>query len=187
VKIGVLALQGAIAEHIDSLKKCNVDAIPVKKVTQLDDLDGLVIPGGESTTVGKLMVKYGFDLAINEHINRGMAVFGTCTGLILLAKDIDGSEQPRLGVMNIKVKRNAYGRQVDSFQTDIEIPVLGDKRFPAVFIRAPYIESVSGNTTVLSELDGKVVFAQEGKLLAAAFHPELTDDLRVHRYFLSII
>lgn len=187
MKIGVLSLQGAISEHADVLKALGCDVANVVKPEQLAGLDGLVLPGGESTAVGKLLERYGMDTVIRERVAGGMAVMGTCTGLILMAKEITGSSQPRLGLMDIKVLRNAFGRQVDSFEADVPIPEIGGEPFRAVFIRAPYIEEVKGDAKVLAEFEGKIVMARQGRLLACAFHPELTDDYRIHRYFLDIV
>lgn len=162
------------------------EGVPVKYVRDLEGLDGLILPGGESTTLGKLMAKHGLDAAIKERAEAGLPVYGTCAGLILLARDIPGSEQPRLGLMDITVKRNAYGRQVDSFETDLDIPALGETPFRAVFIRAPYIEAVGPGVEVLAEHGGKIVAARQGRYLVSAFHPELTGDPRLHAYFLEM-
>src|SRR5438105_12051272 len=187
MKIGVLALQGAFREHIEALRKLGVEAVEVRLPEQLEGLDGLIIPGGESTAIGKLAVKYGLQEAIRHYAQEGRPVYGTCAGMILLSKDV-GHDQPLLGVMNVKVERNAFGRQLDSFETDLDIPALGDKPFPAVFIRAPKIESVGDGVEVLAKLpDGTPVAARQGNMLITAFHPELTDDLRFHRYFLAAV
>jgi 5'-phosphate synthase pdxT subunit len=187
MKIGVLALQGAFREHIEALHKLGVEAVEVRLPEQLEGLDGLIIPGGESTAIGKLAVKYGLQEAIQRYAQQGNPVYGTCAGMILLSKDV-GRDQPLLGVMDVKVERNAFGRQLDSFETDLDIPALGDEPFPAVFIRAPKIESVSDGVEVLARLpDGAPVAAREGNMIVTAFHPELTDDLRFHRYFLAMV
>ncbi len=183
--IGILALQGDFAEHRTMLQQCGALSTLVRKPAELEAVDGLIIPGGESTTIGKLMVQSGLDRAIIERAQKGMPVFGTCAGMIVLAAEIEGSEQFRLGLMDIEVKRNAFGRQVDSFETPLSIPVLGKSDVPAVFIRAPYIASVGPEVNVLARHENKIVMAQQKHLLAAAFHPELTDDLRVHQYFLQ--
>lgn len=186
--IGVLALQGAFREHEKMLRACgdNIETRQVRLPGQLEDIDGLVIPGGESTTMGKLMIEYGLLDPIRERGGAGgMAIFGTCAGLIMLARDIAGSDQPRLGLMDMLVERNAYGRQVDSFEDQLDIPALGPEPFRGVFIRAPYILEVRNGVEVLASYDGKIICARQGKFLAAAFHPELTGDLRVHRYFLE--
>ncbi len=190
MKIGVLALQGDFAEHISMLKRLGVDIAEVRLPKHLDGLDGLIIPGGESTTIGKLAVAYNLMDALKQ-FGREHAVWGTCAGAIFLSKDVS-RDQPLLGLMDIKVQRNAFGRQVDSFETDLEIDelmrVTGTERpYHAVFIRAPLIESVHGNAKILSALDdGRIVAAQEGHLLATSFHPELTSDTRFHEYFISL-
>lgn len=178
-------MQGAVREHLRAMEKCGVEAVPIKKAAQMDDICGLIIPGGESTTVGKLMARYGFMEEITGRAGEGMAVFGTCTGLILLAKKISGRNQPVLGLMHITVDRNAFGRQIDSFEADLEVSGL-DKPFHAVFIRAPLIEETGPDVEVLCRMDGRIVMAREKKFLAAAFHPELTDDLRIHKMFLEM-
>jgi 5'-phosphate synthase pdxT subunit len=206
MKIGVLAAQGAFAEHIWVLKKLGVEASEVRLPRELDSLDGIIIPGGESTSIAKLMLDYRITDKLRDLIKKGLPAFGTCAGAILLAKnsaserlgavvksamkeDLVKARPERLGVMDICVRRNAFGRQVDSFETDLAIPVLGKKLFHAVFIRAPLIESVTeSKVEVLAKLpDGTIVAARQGKMLVAAFHPELTDDLRFHQYFLDIV
>lgn len=185
--IGVLALQGAFREHERMLQSCG-DRIITRQIRlprQLEDVDGLVIPGGESTTMGKLMIEYGLLDAIREFALKGKPIFGTCAGLIMLAKDIAGSEQPRLGLMDISVERNAFGRQIHSFEDDLDIPCLGTGPFPGVFIRAPYILDVKPGVEVLAWYGGKIVCARQGGFLVAAFHPELTGDTRMHQYFLK--
>jgi 5'-phosphate synthase pdxT subunit len=189
MKIGVLALQGAFAEHIAVLKKLKAEAIPVRLPQQLEGLDGLIIPGGESTTITKLMVHYKLKHKIIELAKNNFPIFGTCAGMIVLARELSssGGVEPT-GVMDIKVNRNAFGRQVDSFETEISIPVLGKKPLTGVFIRAPLIESVGKEAEVLARLsDGTIVAARQGKLLVCSFHPELTDDTRFHHYFLDIV
>ena len=191
MKIGVLALQGAFAEHIVLLSKLGVETAEVRLPAQLDDLDGLIIPGGESTTMGKLMVDYELLEPLRD-FGLAHAIWGTCAGTILLAKDAH-REQPLLNLMDITVERNAFGRQLDSFEAALDVSALkqdGDRSeaFHAVFIRAPIIESVSGDAkTLISLPDGRIVAAQEGHLLATSFHPELTGDTRFHEYFLSLI
>lgn len=187
MKVGILGLQGAIREHQWALERCGVQPVIVKYNQDLDGLAGLIIPGGESTTVGKLLVRYGMLEAIQEKVNQGMGIFGTCTGMILLAKEIKGSNQPRLGVMDLTIERNAFGRQIDSFETDLAIPALGDAPVHAVFIRAPYASAAGPDVDVLAKIGDKIVFARQGRHLAAAFHPELTEENRVHQYFLSMI
>jgi 5'-phosphate synthase pdxT subunit len=190
MKIGVLALQGDFEEHINMLKKIGVETAEVRLPRHLEGLDGLIMPGGESTTIGKMAVAYDLIKPLQE-FGKTHAIWGTCAGAIFLSKDI-GRDQPLLGLMDIKVQRNAFGRQVDSFETDLEIDDLlkatgTEHPYHAVFIRAPIIESVSGKAKVLSKLeDGRIVAAQEGHLLATSFHPELTEDTRFHEYFISL-
>ena len=187
MKIGVLAIQGDVIEHQAVLRRLGADEVEVRVPGDLAGVDGLIIPGGESTTIGKLMVQYGLDRAIPDAVQKGMAVYGTCAGMILLAKRASGGEPPLLRVMDIEVARNAYGRQVDSFETDLEVPVLGPPPLHAVFIRAPVIEEVGRGVEVLASLNGRPVLAREGRLLVSSFHPELAPDDRVHRYFLDVI
>ncbi len=188
MKIGVLASQGAFAEHIATLKKLDTEAVPVRLPGELRGVDGLIIPGGESTAISRLMSSYKLMDEIAAVARGSMPLFGTCAGMILMAKDISSNSTHSLGLMDIKVKRNAFGRQVDSFETELKIPVLGDKLYPAVFIRAPLIERCGNGVDVLARLaDNTIVAARQGKLLVTAFHPELTDDLRFHRYFLDIV
>jgi 5'-phosphate synthase pdxT subunit len=186
MKIGVLALQGAVREHLRLLEMAGADAVPVKRAEQLDDLDGLVIPGGESTTISKLMHKYDLVEPVKRMAEAGKPMFGTCAGLILLAKRIEGTDTHHLGLMDIAVERNAFGRQRESFEADLNIRGVAEN-FRAVFIRAPYITQVDDGVEVLSEIDGKIVAARQGHLLGAAFHPELTDDVRVHAFFVDMV
>lgn len=191
MRIGVLALQGDFAEHVTVLERVGAEAREVRLPAHLDGLDGLILPGGESTTIGKLMVDFGL-LEPLRAFGRDHAIWGTCAGAILLSKDAR-RPQPLLGLMDITVQRNAFGRQVDSFEADLDIPDLKqatgtDQPYRAVFIRAPIIESVHGEARALATLpDGRIVAARQGRLLATSFHPELTGDDRFHRYFLSLI
>jgi 5'-phosphate synthase pdxT subunit len=191
MKIGVLALQGDFAEHIAMLKRINVEAVEVRLPEHLKGLDGLIIPGGESTTIGKLAVAYKLMEPLKQFGQRH-AIWGTCAGAIFLSKDVSRN-QPLLGLMDIKVERNAFGRQVDSFEADLDVPELKqatgtNEDYHAVFIRAPIIESVSGDANVLASApDGRIVAAQQGHFLATSFHPELTNDTRFHKYFLSLV
>lgn len=187
MKIGVLALQGAFREHRLMLEGCGAQAVEIRKPKELDDVVGLVIPGGESTTIGKLMVEWGLMDKIKSRAKEGMAVYGTCAGMILLAKEIIGSDQPRLGLMDTVVQRNAFGRQRESFEADMNVPEFGEQPVRAVFIRAPYIESAGPGVKVMATVKEKVVIARQGKLLATAFHPELTNDNRIHKYFISMV
>lgn len=184
MKIGVLALQGAFREHIYSLEALDATAVAVRLPHQLDDLVGLVIPGGESTAIAKLMESYGFYEPILRRFHEGMAIWGTCAGAILIARSVaDGVPGQRsLELMDVEVRRNAFGRQVDSFEVDLAFADL-DHPFRGVFIRAPWIESVGEGVEVLAEHEGKAVAARQGRVLATAFHPELTGDPRIHRYF----
>jgi 5'-phosphate synthase pdxT subunit len=191
MKIGVLALQGDFSEHISLLKRLKVEASEVRLPEHLNGLDGLIIPGGESTTIGKLAVAYNLMEPL-QLFGQRHAIWGTCAGAIFLSKDI-GRDQPLLGLMDIKVQRNAFGRQIDSFETDLDIPELKQatstkEDYHAVFIRAPIIESVGGDAKVLATVpDGRIVAAQQGHLLATSFHPELTKDTRFHEYFLTLV
>ncbi len=187
MRIGVLAMQGAFAEHIAMLRKLKVEALPVRLPSELKGMDGLVIPGGESTSISNLITTYKLASEVRRLAKEGLPVFGTCAGMILLAREISDSDVEPLELMDITVRRNAFGRQKDSFEAELTIPVLGEKPFLGIFIRAPLIEQVNGKVEVLTRLDdGTIVAARQGKLLAAAFHPELTDDLRFHQYFLDI-
>ncbi|SEO79166.1 pyridoxal 5'-phosphate synthase glutaminase subunit PdxT [Paenibacillus sp. OV219] len=185
MKIGVLALQGAVAEHIRSIEAAGGEGIAVKRVEELDSLDGLIIPGGESTTIGKLMRKYGFIDAIRDFSQQGKPIFGTCAGLIVLAERIEGQEDAHLQLMDMTVARNAFGRQRESFETDLPIKGI-DEPVRAVFIRAPLIKEVAPSVDVLSMYNGEIVTARQGHLLASSYHPELTDDYRLHAYFLDM-
>lgn len=187
-KIGVLALQGAFAEHIAVLHRLGAEAFPVRLSSELHGLDGLVIPGGESTTISKLMRDYQLVGELRRLIANGFPVMGTCAGMILLAREVLGFDQPPLRVIDIKVRRNAFGRQVDSFEVDLEIPALGKEPFRGIFIRAPWIERVGDGVEVLAYLpSGTPVAVRERNLVVTAFHPELTTDHRFHHYFLSIV
>jgi len=186
VKIGVLALQGAFREHVYALEALDVGAVAVRLPGQLDGLAGLIIPGGESTAISKLMESYGFYEPIAERHAQGMAVWGTCAGAILIARDVvDGIEGQRsLALMDASVRRNAYGRQVDSFEADLGFAHIGGV-YRGVFIRAPWLESVGPHVEVLARHDGNIVAAREGNVMSTTFHPELTGDPRVHRYFIT--
>jgi 5'-phosphate synthase pdxT subunit len=195
-RIGVLALQGAFIEHVKVLRSLCVDAVEVRLPQDLENLSGLIIPGGESTTVGKLAVSYGLVEPIRELAESGSPVWGTCAGLIFLARTVEGIVQPLLGLMDVTVARNAFGRQVESFEAGISIPALDavsepDEKghpFHAIFIRAPVITAVGDGVEVLSRLDeAGIVAARQDNLLVTAFHPELTSDTRFHRYFLTMV
>ena len=190
MRIGVLALQGDFAEHLVMLRRLGAEAVEVRLPAQLAGLDGLIIPGGESTTFGKLAVHYGLLEPLREFAGR-KPVWGTCAGAIFISKDAH-RDQPLLQLMDITVERNAFGRQVSSFETDLDVPALrkvdpSGRPYHAVFIRAPLIESVQGQAQALARLeDGRIVAAQQGLLLATSFHPELTEDARFHQYFLQL-
>jgi 5'-phosphate synthase pdxT subunit len=186
MKIGVLALQGAVAEHIRMLELAGAEGIAIKRIEQLQDIDGIIIPGGESTTIGKLMRTYGFIDALKQFSQQQKPIFGTCAGLILIANEIAGQDQAHLQLMDMKVARNAFGRQRESFETDLAIEGIADD-VRAVFIRAPLIEEVGKDVRVLATYKGQIVAAQQGHLLAASYHPELTDDFRMHAYFINMV
>lgn len=186
MKIGVLALQGAVTEHIVSIEKAGTEGLPIKRVEQLDEVQGLIIPGGESTTIGKLMRKYGFIEAIRDFAGLGKPIFGTCAGMIVLAKRIAGGEPGHLELMDITVARNAFGRQRESFECDLEVKGINEP-VRAVFIRAPLINETGPNVDVLAVYKDEIVTAREGNLLVSSFHPELTEDYRLHQYFADMV
>jgi 5'-phosphate synthase pdxT subunit len=188
-RIGVLALQGDVAEHQRMLAEAGADSMAVKRAEQFDDVDGLIIPGGESTTIGKLLRRFEMLEPLRDRVREGLPVYGTCAGMILLANDIQdaGVDQPSIGGMDIAVRRNAFGRQRESFETDLPVPAIGGKPLHAVFIRAPLIDDVGDAVQVLATLpDGRAVAARQRNMLVSSFHPELTDDLRMHRYFIDV-
>ena len=186
VKIGVLALQGAVREHVKSVKACGAVAVVIKHKEELKDVDGLILPGGESTTMRRLIDKYDFMDSLKEFARQGKPMFGTCAGLILLAKNIVGYEAPHIGVMDITVERNSFGRQRESFEADLAINgVAAD--FPAVFIRAPHIVEAGEDVEILAKHNDRIVAAREGQFLGCSFHPELTDDSRLTEYFVQMV
>ena len=186
-KVGVLALQGDFAEHMKSLETIGAEPMEVRLPDDLVDIDALIIPGGESTTIARLMDVFGLTKGIKGRVKEGMPVWGTCAGMIVLARRLVEDRPQPLGLMDILVQRNAYGRQIDSFETEIPVPALGEKSFRAVFIRAPAIEEIGSAVEIIACLeDGQVVAAREGNVLVTAFHPELTSDTRFHSYFLSM-
>jgi 5'-phosphate synthase pdxT subunit len=188
MKIGVLALQGAFIEHIEILQKLGIAAVAVRLPSELKGLAGLIIPGGESTSILNLMNSYALFSPLQKLAQKDFPIWGTCAGMICLANKVDDSEMKTLAVMDINVRRNAFGRQVDSFETDLTVPALGKSPYHAVFIRAPIITVVGKSAEVLAALkDGTPVAARQGSLLATSFHPELTEDHRFHRYFLKIV
>jgi pyridoxal 5'-phosphate synthase pdxT subunit len=188
MKVGVLALQGDVREHLSALESTEASALEVKHADTLAGIDGLVIPGGESTTIGKLLDRFELLEPLRERVAGGMPLYGTCAGLILMATEIAGHQGAphRLGVLDVSVKRNAYGRQVDSFEADLQVDGLDD-RFRAVFIRAPEVESAGADVEILATWDDRPVLVRQGHLLASSFHPELTGDSRVHRMFVDMM
>ena len=189
MNVGVLALQGDVREHVDALRELGVDAKLVKLPRDTEDLQGLIIPGGESTTIGKLMVIFDLLEPIRQRIQSGkMAAWGTCAGMILLSKDVSEHDQPLLNVMDTRIQRNFFGSQLDSFEADVPICCIDGEPFPAVFIRAPTVESVGQNVEVLARLpsDGSIVAIQQDTMFATAFHPEIVSDRRLHQYFLTL-
>jgi len=186
MKIGVLSLQGAVIEHIRMLNKAGSEGVEVKRIEQLADIDGIIIPGGESTTIGRLMRIYGFIEGLQHFSNDGKPIFGTCAGLIIIAKEIIGQDESHLGLMDIKVARNAFGRQRESFETDLTIQGIVQP-VRAVFIRAPWIAEAGPGVQILATYQAQIVAAQQGHLLAASFHPELTDDFSMHSYFMQMV
>jgi len=196
LRIGVLGLQGDFEAHLKALQKAaealhfDVEGVVVKLPQHLNDLDGIILPGGESTTIGKLMVLYGLQEPVQQLINQGVPVWGTCAGLILLARETDNAlaGQPLLASMDIRVCRNAFGSQRESFETDLTVPELGEAPFHAFFIRGPSVEEVGPEVKVLATLDdGTIVAVRQGSLLGTAFHPEVTGDARFHNYFLRLV
>ena len=186
MKVGILALQGAVTEHIRSIELAGAEGVAVKRIEELDDIQGLIIPGGESTTIGKLMRKYGFIEAIRKFSAAGKPIFGTCAGLIVLAARIEGQDEAHLELMDMTVVRNAFGRQRESFETDLDIKGI-DERVRAVFIRAPLIRDVGHQVEILATHQDEIVTARQGNLLVSSFHPELTDDYRLHQFFVNMV
>jgi 5'-phosphate synthase pdxT subunit len=187
MRIGVLALQGDVVEHVSALDESGVDAVLVKTAEDLAGVDGLVIPGGESTTVMKLLDRFELAEPVIARTRDGMPLWGTCMGMIVVARDVTGTQQPTLGLMDISVRRNAFGRQNESAEVSLPIPALGSKDFPAVFIRAPWVERAGQAVEVLAERDGRAVMVRQENMLATAFHPELSRDRRVHEYFMRMV
>ena len=188
MKVGVLAVQGDFAEHISVLKRLAVTTVEVRLPEELDGLDALIMPGGESTSFSRLMGVYSLKEPIKEMARAGMPIWGTCAGMIMMARELAEAAPIPLGIMDIQVVRNSFGRQIDSFEADIQVPSLGSAPFHTVFIRAPAVSGVGKDVQVLARLpDGQPVAVQERKLLATAFHPELTNDLRFHQYFLRLV
>jgi 5'-phosphate synthase pdxT subunit len=186
-RVGILALQGDVPEHVRAAEQAGAAALLVRRAEALEAVDALIIPGGESTTIGKLMERYGLMEPIRERARAGMPILGTCAGLILLAREIEGSEQPRLGLLDVTVQRNAYGRQVESFETDVAVPALGAEPVRAVFIRAPKVTRTGPKVEVLAEAEGTPLLVRQGGLIGAAFHPEMAGEPRIHRFLLDQI
>lgn len=186
MKIGILGFQGAIVEHQQHIEKIGHEPVVVRYVEQLDEIDGIILPGGESTTIGKLLNRTGMMEPLREKIRDGLPAWGTCAGMILLAKELDNDDVTHLAVMEIAVKRNAYGTQIDSFDTHAVIPAVSGDELPLVFIRAPYITRVGKDVEVLCEVGGHVVAAREKNMLVTSFHPELTNNSAFHQYFASL-
>ena len=187
MKIGILAVQGAFREHEYILNHLGCETVLVKRIEHLDGIDGLVFPGGESTSMGRLMREYGLIEPIRDKAVSGMPMFGTCAGMILMANRMANGEDPHLSIMEMEVNRNSFGRQVDSFETELNMPAVGEAPFPAVFIRAPHIREISEDANVLATYEDRIVAVREGNLLAISFHPELTEDTRIHEYFLKMV
>ncbi len=185
--IGVLALQGDVVEHIAAMQRSGAQAIPVKTPAELERVVGLIIPGGESTTVMKLLDRFALAEPIVRRTRAGMPLWGTCMGMIVVAHDVVEMEQPSLDLIDISVRRNAFGRQNDSAEVDLAIPALGNDPFPAIFIRAPWIERAGPSVELLAKRDGHGVMVRQGNVLGTSFHPELTGDTRVHEYFLDMV
>ncbi|MBM7588385.1 5'-phosphate synthase pdxT subunit [Bacillus pakistanensis] len=186
VKIGVLGLQGAVREHVHSIESSGAEAVVVKKQEQLQEIDGLIIPGGESTTMRKLIDRYEFMEPLKAFVEAGKPMFGTCAGLIILAKQIVGYDTPHLGVMDVTVERNSFGRQKESFEADLDIANVAEN-YNAVFIRAPHIVEAGEDVEVLAKHNGRIVAARHGQFLGCSFHPELTDDHRLTGYFVKMV
>jgi 5'-phosphate synthase pdxT subunit len=188
VKIGVLGLQGDFREHVRALEDAGAAPVVVRRPDEIAEVDGLVLPGGESTTIGKLLDRFELLEPLRERAVGGMPVYGTCAGLILMAKDVTGPQDAphRLGIMDVSVRRNAYGRQVDSFEADLDVEGF-DEAFRAVFIRAPLVERAGEGVEVLASLDGRPVLVRQGRMLGSSFHPEMTGDNRVHQMFVEIV
>jgi pyridoxal 5'-phosphate synthase pdxT subunit len=184
--IGVLAYQGDVREHLRALAAAGADAVEVRTLADLDRVDGLVVPGGESTVIGKLADRYGLLEPLRQRARAGLPVLGTCAGMILLAREVEGPPQHLLGVLDVRVRRNAFGRQVASFEAEVDVKGLDGGPVPAAFIRAPWVADAGPEVEVLAELDGRVVAVRQGDLLATAFHPELCGDTRLHRWLVDL-
>lgn len=186
VKVGVLGLQGAVREHVRSIEESGAEAVVIKTKEQLEEVDGLIMPGGESTTMRRLIDKYDFMGSLKEFAQSGKPMFGTCAGLILMAKELVGYDQPHIGAMDVKVERNSFGRQRESFEAELDIAGVGGN-YPAVFIRAPHIVAAGENVEILAKHENRIVFAREGQFLGCSFHPELTEDHRITQFFINMV
>ena len=185
--IGVLALQGAFKEHVKMIESLGHKAIEIRKVEQLNNIDGIILPGGESTTIGKLLDDFQMKQVMANKIDKGLPVWGTCAGMIMLAKKIANSDITHIPIMDIEVVRNAYGRQLGSFSVNKKVEGIEGGDIPMVFIRAPYIKEVGANVSVLATVDNNIIAARQKNMFVTSFHPELTEDLRVHEYFINMI
>lgn len=186
--VGVLALQGNVLEHLRAMEEAGAESVPVKTLADLDRIDGLIIPGGESTTVMKLLERFELSEPLRERVKNGMPLWGTCMGLIVAAHEVAGMPgQPTLDLIDVTVRRNAFGRQAASAEMRLAIPEIGDEPFPAVFIRAPWIERTGPSVTTLASVDGHGVLVRQGHLLGSSFHPEMSPDRRIHAYFLAMV
>jgi 5'-phosphate synthase pdxT subunit len=185
-RIGVLAYQGDVREHLAILAEVGADGRQVRTPDDLGEVDGLIVPGGESTVIGKLAARYGMLGPLRERAVAGLPVFGTCAGMILLAREVEGPPQDLLGVLDVRVRRNAFGRQVASFEAEVDVKGLDGGPVPAAFIRAPWVAEAGPAVEVLAEVEGRVVAVRQGDLLATAFHPELTGERRLHRWFVDL-
>ncbi len=186
-RIGVLAYQGDVREHLAALAAAGADPVEVRTLADLEAVDGLVVPGGESTVIGKLAARYGLLEPLRERARAGLPVFGTCAGMIFLAREVEGPPQDLLGVLDVRVRRNAFGRQVASFEAEVEVKGIDGPPVSGAFIRAPWVADAGPEVEVLAEIDGKVVAVRQGNLLATAFHPELTGEVRLHRRLVDLV
>ena len=186
-RIGVLAYQGDVREHLAALEAVEAEGVEVRTLADLDGVDGLVVPGGESTVIGKLAARYGLLEPLRERAAAGLPVLGTCAGMIFLAREVEGPPQDLLGVLDVRVRRNAFGRQVASFEAEVDVKGLDGGPVAAAFIRAPWVAEAGPEVEVLAEVDAKVVAVRQGNLLATAFHPELTGEVRLHRWLVDLV
>ena len=186
-RVGVLAYQGDVREHLAALEAAGAVPVEVRRLEELDAVDGLVVPGGESTVIGKLAARYGLLEPLRERAAAGLPVFGTCAGMIFLAKEVEGPPQDLLGVLDVRVRRNAFGRQVASFEAEVDVKGVDGGSVAGAFIRAPWVADAGPEVEVLAELEGKVVAVRQGNLLATAFHPELSGEVRLHRWLVDLI